>query len=250
MLWATGHAHVAEALGVPLHIFFTMPWTWVCVFPFLMFIYLVWLFTLVHPYPIDLYRFLFIDVFLTNKINQHSGVENNHRNVSGKKLNSIISEACECNVSKLWIKCIFIFRLQKSKLGFHRQANVWISSSTGTRTSKCWLLGMCILVRSTCKIGYEPTIAINFSELSLFPESSFHISLWTYWYGGALGDISMTSGKESWSSLPLHISAHIMDQYLISQQAICGVLMLLQNLVVRFFFCLFEIISHPYILIQ
>ncbi|PKI57424.1 hypothetical protein CRG98_022075 [Punica granatum] len=24
---AYGHAHVAEALGVPLHIFFTMPWT-------------------------------------------------------------------------------------------------------------------------------------------------------------------------------------------------------------------------------
>ena len=27
--WVVGHAHVAEALGVPLHIFFTMPWTWV-----------------------------------------------------------------------------------------------------------------------------------------------------------------------------------------------------------------------------
>lgn len=29
MIWVAGHAHVAEALGVPLHIFFTMPWTWV-----------------------------------------------------------------------------------------------------------------------------------------------------------------------------------------------------------------------------
>ncbi|KAK6257722.1 hypothetical protein QUC31_001181 [Theobroma cacao] len=30
---AYGHAHVAEALGVPLHIFFTMPWTPTCEFP-------------------------------------------------------------------------------------------------------------------------------------------------------------------------------------------------------------------------
>ncbi|XP_011625938.1 sterol 3-beta-glucosyltransferase UGT80B1 [Amborella trichopoda] len=30
---AYGHAHVAEALGVPLHIFFTMPWTPTSVFP-------------------------------------------------------------------------------------------------------------------------------------------------------------------------------------------------------------------------
>lgn len=30
-----GHAHVAEALGVPLHIFFTMPWTWVLTSSFL-----------------------------------------------------------------------------------------------------------------------------------------------------------------------------------------------------------------------
>jgi len=29
MLWLAGHTHIAEALGVPLHIFFTMPWTWV-----------------------------------------------------------------------------------------------------------------------------------------------------------------------------------------------------------------------------
>lgn len=28
LLWVAGHAHVAEALGVPLHIFFTMPWTY------------------------------------------------------------------------------------------------------------------------------------------------------------------------------------------------------------------------------
>ncbi|XVE55141.1 hypothetical protein DITRI_Ditri03aG0136700 [Diplodiscus trichospermus] len=30
---AYGHAHVAEALGVPIHIFFTMPWTPTCEFP-------------------------------------------------------------------------------------------------------------------------------------------------------------------------------------------------------------------------
>ncbi|KAK8552349.1 hypothetical protein V6N13_120755 [Hibiscus sabdariffa] len=30
---AYGHSHVAEALGVPLHIFFTMPWTPTCEFP-------------------------------------------------------------------------------------------------------------------------------------------------------------------------------------------------------------------------
>ena len=31
MMWflalIVGHVHVAEALGVPIHIFFTMPWT-------------------------------------------------------------------------------------------------------------------------------------------------------------------------------------------------------------------------------
>lgn len=31
MMWflalIAGHVHVAEALGVPIHIFFTMPWT-------------------------------------------------------------------------------------------------------------------------------------------------------------------------------------------------------------------------------
>lgn len=49
MFWHAGHAHVAEALGVPIHIFFTMPWTWVLIekFPFL-FIWILYLLSRTH----------------------------------------------------------------------------------------------------------------------------------------------------------------------------------------------------------
>lgn len=72
----------------------------------------------------------------------------------------------------------------------NRQANMWISSSIGTCTSECWILGMSLVWARFLFFSHMNEPLNNFQWpicpfLFVVVGFSFPILLWTYWYGGA-----------------------------------------------------------------